>query len=359
MNYFEKYVSNTYAGSSNQLYFHMDKSEIKTGRALYKIDSGGKYNYSFLFSNVIDSTYADGSISQKNLMCDSWKILSARVGKVCSYNFSAEALPEIKWLSDLLFDKLKSKHVEAGEFFFSDPVELEFENNEYLCLELTFTGTMIPCHEESLIPTFVNTGNEWKYSKQMPLPSMIGCDRNVKSKMAYLGDSITQGIGTEINSYSHWNAILSEKLGEEYSYWNLGIGHGRASDAASDGAWIYKAKQNDIVFVCFGVNDILHGHSENQIKCDLERIVDLLKNCGIKVVLQTIPPFEFNKTEIRKWKNINEYIKNTLSKKADLFFDNTLILSENGIFPKYGGHPNKDGCKIWADELYYKLNTKI
>lgn len=359
MKYFEKYGSNTYAGSSNQLYFCMDESEIKTGRVLYKIASGGKYNYSFLFSNVIDSTYADGSISRKNLICDSWEILSARVGKVSCYNFSTENFPEIIWLSDLLFDKLKSKHVESGEFFSSDPVELEFESDEYLCLELTFTGKMIPYHEETLLPILVKKGKQWEYSKQMPLPSMIGCDRKVKSKIAYLGDSITQGIGTDVNSYSHWNAILSEKLGDEYSYWNLGIGHGRASDAASDGVWIYKAKQNDVVFVCFGVNDILHGHSENKVKGDLEKIVELLKNCGIKVILQTIPPFEFNETEIRKWENINEYIRNTLSKKADLFFDNTLILSENGIYPKYGGHPNKEGCKIWADELYDKLNAKI
>ena len=36
------------------------------------------------------------------------------------------------------------------------------------------------------------------------------------SRVLLIGDSITQGIGTKLNSYLHWNAILSEKLGEEY-----------------------------------------------------------------------------------------------------------------------------------------------
>lgn len=70
MKYFEDFTSNTYAGSGNQLHFKMNENEIRTGRVFYKISVGGEYNYSILFSNIIDSTYADGSISHKNLICD-------------------------------------------------------------------------------------------------------------------------------------------------------------------------------------------------------------------------------------------------------------------------------------------------
>ena len=66
--------------------------------------------------------------------------------------------------------------------------------------------------------------------------------------IAFLGDSITQGVGTPDNAYTHWNALISKEIGEEYSYWNLGIGYARASDASTDGAWLNKAKNNDIVF---------------------------------------------------------------------------------------------------------------
>ena len=297
MEYFEKFCSNTYAGSGNQHCFYMEESKIRTGRVLYKITDGGEYNYSLLFSNIIDSTYNDGEISHNNLICDSWTIHSAKIGKCEAFDSSKDVLEltmndENKYadirpfdFKPLTFNGKTSKEVMPGEFFVSDPVKCKFEKNEYLCLEITFSGKMIPYHEETLLPVFMKENEEWKYSKFMPLAGMVGCDRSVKGKIAYLGDSITQGIGTKANSYLHWNAVLSEKLGSDYSYWNLGLGYGRASDAASDGAWLYKAKQNDIIFVCYGVNDILKGHTEEQIK-----------NAGYKEVVQdeTIPEYDEN-----------------------------------------------------------------
>ena len=333
MNYFKKFTSNTYAGSGNQLHFSTN-GEIKTGRIFYKISVGGRFRYSLLFSNIIDSTYADGTQSHANLICDSWHIFEMQISRCKDFEPSN--------FTSLTFDGQTEKDVMPGEFYCSDPVEMEFMKDEYLCLEVTYSGNMIPYHEEAIIPSFVKENDEWIESKYVPFASMVGCDRKVKGKIAYLGDSITQGIGTEMNSYKHWNAILSEKLGDNYSYWNLGIGCGRANDGASDGAWLYKAKQNDIVFVCFGVNDILQGQSETQIKTDLTRIIDILNETGIKVILQTIPPFDYKGDDITKWNNINLYIKNELSNKAYMFFDNTPYLGKKNEphIAVYGGHPN-------------------
>ena len=372
MKYFDKFKSNTYAGSGNQLFFNMNENEICTGRVLYKISAGGKYNYSILFSNIIDSTYADGSISHKNLICENWFIHSAKIGRCAGLNMS-ENISELVMddenenadiiVSDfkpISFNGQKTKEVMPGEFFVSDPIECVYKKDEYLCLEITFSGEMIPYHEESLIPAFVKDNGEWKHSKFMPFAGMIGCDRKVKGKIAYIGDSITQGIGTKPNSYLHWNAILSEKIGSDYSYWNLGIGYGRASDAASDGAWLYKAKQNDIVFVCYGVNDILQGQSEEEIKTDLTLIVDTLKKCGKKVILQTIPPFDYQGKDVEKWMRINSYILTELKTKVDFVFDNTVILGKNGNLSEaiYGCHPNETGCGIWANALYEKIKEQ-
>ncbi len=367
MKYFEEYNSNSYAGSGNQLYFEMDENEVRKGRILYKISVGGEYNYSLLFSNIIDSTYADGTVSQKNLICDNWTIHGAKIGK-CKYVNNEKELAELTMecegadievfdFTDITFGGKSSKEIVGGEFFCSDPVKISFRKGEYLCLEIIFSGTKIPYHEESLLPVFVEENGVWKYSKFMPFAGMIGCDRKVKSKVAYFGDSITQGIGTKPNSYLHWNALLSEKLGNEYSYWNLGIGYGRANDAASDGAWLYKAKQNDIIFICFGANDILRGFSEKQIKADLLYIVESLKNLGKKVVLQTIPPFNYNEETTKKWNEVNKYILTELKEKVDLVFDNTQYLGkkEKPQDAIYGGHPNEEGCKLWADTLFEKI----
>lgn len=369
MKYFGQFKSNTYAGSGNQLFFKMNENEIRTGRVIYKISVGGEYNYSILFSNIIDSTYGDGSISHKNLICEPWTIHSAKIGKCNAFESSKEIhelimddeneKADIKAFDfkPISFNGQKSKEVMPGEFFVSDPVTCTYDKDEYLCLEITFSGKMIPYHEETLLPVFAKENGEWKYSKFMPFAGMIGCDRKVKGKVAYLGDSITQGIGTKPNSYLHWNAILSEKLGSDYSYWNLGIGYGRANDAASDGAWLYKAKQNDIVFVCYGVNDILKGQSEEQIKADLCFIVDTLRREGIKVILQTIPPFDYRGEYVEKWKRINLYILTELKNKVQLVFDNTELLGKKGnpSVAMYGGHPNEAGCEIWANTLLEQI----
>ena len=366
MEYFEKYASASIGGSGNQLYFSTN-GEVKTGKAFYRISVSGKYNYSLLFSNITDSTYSDGKISCKNLECKEWKIYNAYISrcKKENFNYLSEDIPnmtdtEIKGITTedkraITFNGNKEKTVKPGEFFSSDATGIFFEKGDYLCLEITFSGDMIPYHEESLLPLFSEEKGIFRYSKQMPVPGMIGCSRAVKKRIAFLGDSITQGIGTPINSYKYWNSLLSEKLSEDYSFWNLGIGYGRANDGASDGSWLYKAKQNDIVFVCFGVNDILQGQSEEQIKEDLTSIVDILKKENIKVILQTIPPFDYVGEDIEKWKRINNYIKNTLDKKVDLLFDNTIYLgkSEAEIHKsKYGGHPDINVCKVWSDEFY-------
>lgn len=369
MKYFENFTSNTYAGSGNQLYFKMNENEIRTGRVFYRISVGGKYNYSILFSNIIDSTYADGSISHKNLICDEWTIHSLKIGKCKWFNATKDIteliMDDDDEISDIVvtdlinitFNGQTTKEVMPGEFFSSDPVKLEFKKDEYLCIEITFSGKMIPYHEESLLPVFVKQGEKWVYSKFMPFAGMIGCDRKVRGRIAYLGDSITQGIGTAPNSYLHWNAIFSEKLGSDYSYWNLGLGYGRANDAASDGSWLYKAKQNDIIFVCYGVNDILRGQAEEQIKADLTYIVKALKNEGKKVIIQTIPPFDYQGQNIKKWERINLFILTELKDKADFIFDNTRFLGKKEMPSDtiYGGHPNEVGCKIWAGALFKKI----
>lgn len=241
--------------------------------------------------------------------------------------------------------------VEPGELFFTDAFQYEFSKDEYLCFEITFSGCRIPYHEESLLPAYILTDCGWQYSKKLPFPAMIGCDRKVTEKICYLGDSITQGIGAVPNSYKHWTALLSEMIGySDCSFWNLGIGYARADDAATNGAWLYKVKQNDIIFICLGVNDMFR-FSEAQIIHSLNTIVDILHKENKKIILQTVPSFDYDKENTEKWKAVNSYILNTLSLKVDFVFNNVPYLCEsieNSNVAKYGGHPNNSGCEVWG-----------
>ncbi len=361
MDYFKKFSSNTLAGSGNQLFFSSDDETAPVKSCtLYKAFAEGSYYYSFLFSNIIDSTFSNGSISHKNLVIDSWTIEEAYVG-VSSF-CDEHSFEQPKGIKQVTFSGEKQKTVNPGEVFSSDPLELNIKNGEYVCLEITFSGKNIPYHKESIIPSFVYQNGEWIASKLHPFASMIGVDRNVKKRIAFLGDSITQGIGTPINSYAHWNAVFAEKLGSDYSYWNLGLGFGRADDAASDGIWLFKAKQNDIVFVCFGVNDILQGYDADKIKNNLQLIVDTLREVGAIVIVQTVPPFDYSPEHQVIWRDVNHFILNDL-KNTSLVFDCVSFLSKSKQEPhkaKYGGHPNQEGCRIWGEALFEAvISSKI
>lgn len=348
MRYFDEFVSNTLAGSGNQYFFRRDDADSpSTGRLYYKVFGGGAYRYSFLFSNVIDSTFADGSVSRCNMYCDAWDIISVSASVCADIGNVTNAVP-------VTFSGQRSKHVGVGELFFSDPVLLDAEAGNFICIEITFSGGMIPYHEETIIPTFVYRDGEWQSSKLMPFPCMIGCDRTVRESIVFLGDSITQGIGTPVNSYLHWNALLADMLGDGFAYWNIGLGFARAADAASDGAWLYKAKQADTAVVCLGANDIGYGSSEDEIKNSLLTIVTKLKGSVRRVVVQTIPPFDYRGDAIRVWNNVNEYILNELSGMCDMVFDVVPVLGQADMphMAKYGGHPNADGCRAWAQALY-------
>ena len=363
MEYFKKYTSNTVAASGNQYHFISDGRRI-TGRVFYKITNGGKYGYSLLFSNIMDSTFADGSISNKNMICDPWTIHSARVAR-CGKDAFADGFTEaevIKRVNDslcgfvsLTFDGKTEKQVAPGEFFCTDEVELELDEDEYLCLEMEFSGSMMPHHEESLLPVYIKTNDGWEYNVKMPLPGMIGCNRPINKRVVYVGDSITQGIGTPFNSYLHWNALLSKMLGDKNSFWNLGLGYARANDMASLGAWAYKAKHCDAAIVCYGVNDVLQGFSAQEIKRDIAIIVKYFKSMGKTVILQTLPPFDYNEEKTAVWHQVNDYVRSVLAEQVELVFDTGKVLSLSEEEPqraKYVGHPNEEGSRLWAEALY-------
>ncbi len=362
MDFFKKYTSNTLASTGNHYVFTTEnENRIIKSRTFYKVFHGGEYNYSFLFSNIIDSTYADGSVSHKNMITGSYKIHEMNVGVTdyCDYNYGKE--PK-EWLK-VTFNSKREKTANPGEFFCTDEVKISAQKNEYICVELLFSGKTIPKNEQSPIPSFVLKNGVWEISTDHPAVAMVGCDRKVKGRIAFLGDSITQGSGAPFNSYLGFAAVASENTSDDYAFWNIGLGFARADDAASDGAWLYKAKQNDIVVMCFGVNDILHGgFNAEDIKARINIIIDKLNENGTKVILQTTPPFDYQGEQIEVWNNVNNCIKAELSKKVLAVFDCVPFLSKSESEPqiaKYGGHPNGVGGKIWGEALAKKLKEVI
>lgn len=346
MDFFEEFVSNTTAGTSNQSFF-TDGNGV--GRVFYRLFCGGTFQYSLLFSNTVDSTFGDGSKSRVNELCEPWTLAVS-----CCVCDGAEdpAIESRDWIP-LTFAGKREKTAAPGEMFCTDAFVLSARAGDSLCVQIKFRGSKIPCHPEINIPSFVKDGDRFFPSEYVPVPNMIGIRRDVKTRVGFLGDSITQGLGTELDSYGHWCHKVAQALGPKYACWNLGIGCGRASDAATSGAWLQKALENDCVVVCFGINDIIQGDGE-QLHRNLETIVSTLKENGKKVILQSIPPFDFNKQpRIDLWETQNRYIRQVLAPKCDAFLDVSAFLSVDGVgqTTKYGGHPNAEGCTAWAAHL--------
>ena len=81
--FYQKYTSDCTAGCGNQLLTRLESPVTKTGRCWFRLSHGGQ-NYGLLFSNQVDSTYDDGSISNANDVGDDWTIEEIRVGLCAS-----------------------------------------------------------------------------------------------------------------------------------------------------------------------------------------------------------------------------------------------------------------------------------
>ena len=364
MEYFQSYVSNTLAGTSNQLYFDNTPANgaVSEGMMFYKATVGGEYEYSLLFSNAIDTTFAEGDSGVANMKLEDFEITGVKIG-VMSGNARATPQNAERKVTFISTAVSKYTHTNGVTYFETAPVKLDAAAGDYIVVVVAFTGSRVPCHVESLIPTYKKENGSWSESKYIPLANMVGIKRAVKATVAYLGDSITQGIGVDENDYSFWSAVTSQKLGNDFAYWNLGIGYARCSDAATDGSWLFKAKQAEYVIVCLGTNDIASDYADGPTLCaDLEKVVDALNDAGCRVIVQMVPPFTYEEYTLGTWFQANDYIRNTLSQKVVAVFDQSELLMTEEKMPNkllYGGHPNKKGCKVWGEALYAFLTANV
>ena len=357
MDEFKTYVSNTLAGTSNNYILKWDKEKTVTGRMYFKVCEHGEFDYKFFFSNSVDSTFSDGSVSAANAMGEKWTILSAfagdggeRIGV-----FSEDILTPV------LFNKSIEKEILPGEMFWSDEIRISIPEGHYLVFQWTIVGNNIPFTPDKIIPSYVKENEDFKECVNFPQPHLVACNRKVKKRTAFIGDSITQGLGTRNDYYEFWVAEIGKKLGNEFSVWNLGLGFGRAQDAASNGTWLSKAKKMDLVSVCFGVNDIIQGRNKEQICDDLLHTVLELKNNGCEVGIFTIPPFDWEGENEKTWRFVNQYIVNEVSKYTDYLFDTVKVLGElspNDNKAKYGGHPDGNGGMALAKSFIESVNIK-
>jgi len=352
MNNFNKYLSNTYVGSCNNFMLFSESEREISSRMFFRVIDSGKLPYKFYYRNILDSTYSNGAKSHSNLMGDRLSIKSAFVGTCDGSGNSFDMVSELPMVKVTFNDK-QNVELEPGEDVWTDEVMIDVQAGQYLVFEWTVEGRNIPFTPDKKFPCYIKKFGEWVPSNECPQPSLIGCDREVKGNIAFWGDSITQGLQTRDDLYEFWVAEIGKQL-PGYAVWNLGLGFGRIQDAATLDAWFDKAKNSDMVSLCFGVNDLREVHDAGKICEYLNTVVDALVRNGVKVGIFTIPPcsYEDDRKEMREV--CNKFIKNVLAPKCIYCFD---VDPSLGLKPPYNyishwnAHPNAVGCKLLADNF--------
>ncbi|KRF41898.1 SGNH/GDSL hydrolase family protein [Paenibacillus sp. Soil787] len=359
------YASATALSTANNFIMKSDSVFMHTYRAYIKTAECGKLELKFWCSNLVDSTWADGSESRANLPGGLWKIEAAYIadgGKLPGGSVvEGTQIP-------VTFDSSMSRMVLPGETFWSDATEITIPEEHYLVFSWTImtlaAGDSFPYNTEApLVPAYDAPGHAagqtsadgFRISANcLVLPDFIGCEREGAKRLAFLGDSITQGVRTRPDTYEYWVARIAEGLAPAHSVWNIGSGWARAYDAASDGAWLHKAKHNDEVVVALGVNDIgMAGRSAPQVLEDLQTIVAKLKGSriGMSVILCTVPTFNFSGSQELAWRQVNQAIRSHDIAGVDRVFDIAKVLSQaapcdNLLMPEYmseGDDPHPNG----------------
>lgn len=356
---FEIYQSNSITPSScNYALKSADGTPVRASfRGVYKIQQFGELEYKFYFSNNVDSTFSNGSHSYRDMPTEGYKIISAKVGT----SANANGRGDISDPKTLTFGGNEGRDVAAHEMFWSDPITLSVPEGQYLIFEWTVEYTVIAAtnSEDSVCYLYEEKMNRMMITTAAPMPALIGAKRENALRVGFIGDSITMGIGAGPRDHKFWVAKIAELAGTDISFWNLGLGYARADDAANSPAWLEKAKNNDVIVICFGVNDINSGpyqfsgqRSADQILADINTIATTCKEAGCEVILFSTPPYTYaNSTKVEVWRELTGKIKELAKTSGYDFFDFAAILGSpsDPAAPAYGGHPNANGCAAVAE----------
>lgn len=176
----------------------------------------------------------------------------------------------------------------------------------------------------------------------------------------FLGDSLTEGLGVSKNQAypALVENLIQTKLNINAKVINGGVSGSTTSDSISRLKWYLKSKPN-VVFIALGANDGLRGLDLKQSKKNLEQLVELSRKANAKVLLagMLIPP-NYGPDYSNDFENMFKLVK----EKYDLDFMPFLLKDVAGVQELNqadGIHPNINGHKIMAEEVFKFLKGKI
>ena len=181
-----------------------------------------------------------------------------------------------------------------------------------------------------------------------------------KSKIIFLGDSITAGYG--VNKSKAYPALIAEMLKNEklssFQVINGGISGSTTASGLSRLKWQLKGKPS-FVIIALGANDGLRGTKVEETKKNLEEIINLAKNHNLKILLagMMMPP-NYGKQYTQEFARI--FPELAAKHKIPLMpFLLDGVAGEPKLNQSDGIHPNESGHKIIAEKMWPHLRKLL
>lgn len=313
------YAQATAAGLCNNNPAYLKRATRYTFVSYYRLRECGAQTFRLWYSNRLDST-GNGIAETPGGTFLIERAYLADGGITPDGTYTREVA--------LTFDGEPSKTVAPGEAFWSDDRSFTLEEGHFLAIVFQVSTAeercMLPCTHESETSGYQNG----VFEPSVLRPNFLGYRREVRRRVVFMGDSVTQGVRTRMDAYESWVPRFAAQIPPENSVWNIGLGWSRAYDAELDGAFLAKAKTADVLFLCFGVNDLKSaGRSAEQIITSLRVALYHLRHCGhpMEIILMTIPPFDLEPRQETERRLVNEWILS--QKESDTTFDMAAILA--------------------------------
>jgi len=201
-----------------------------------------------------------------------------------------------------------------------------------------------------------NTKNKSAAKRPLAMPS-VASDR---PKIIAFGDSLTAGFGlAEKESYPY---LLQEKLkadGYDYEVVNAGVSGDTSLGGLERSDWVLNQENAKILVLELGANDMIRGVPVAKMKENLDKIIRKAKSKDLKVLLcgMLAPPTmgaEYQRDFTMAFPNLA-----TEHKVEFLPFLLENVAMKKELNQADGIHPNAEGEKIMADNIYKALKPML
>jgi len=180
-----------------------------------------------------------------------------------------------------------------------------------------------------------------------------GNDGVVMGTIVAVGDSLTAGYG--VDETEAYPALLEQQLHRDGFYFkviNAGISGETSSGTRSRIQWVIRSLNPGIIILETGANDGLRGVDPAVLEKNLDEIVTIIKNSGIKVLLAGMKmPSNLGPVHTARFSNVYPTIANKHQIALMPFFLESVAGDIRYNLPDRM-HPNAKGYRLILDDIY-------